>query len=145
MKMRMRMRGSAADRTMGRCGSRNAENVNHDRERNATMPRVLIASGFVFALVTSAMLAGGPAHGLGEKVADDPPPVTEACQSEYGKSSASRTCSNETFTKVMNYQCRVNATCRVNANETRKTWKVLDPREASRLVNCSGWLKVGHC
>ena len=109
------------------------------------MARILIASGFALVLVASAVLPGGPAHGLSEKVADDPPPVTEACQSEYEKSSASRTCSNEKFTKVMNYQCRVNATCRANANETRKTWKVLDPREASRLVNCSGWLKVGSC
>ena len=109
------------------------------------MTRILIASGFALALVASAVLPGGPAHGLTEKPVDDPPPIAEACRSNYERSSASNSCSNETFTKVMNYQCRINATCRANANETRKTWKVLEPDDASRLVNCSGWLKVGSC
>ncbi len=109
------------------------------------MARVLIATGFALVLGAAAVLPGGEAHSLSSKVADDPPPVAEACRSNYEQSAASRTCSAETFTKVMNYQCRVNATCRVNDQETRKTWKVLEPGDASRLVNCSGWLKVGSC
>lgn len=143
--MKTRTRGGAADRTMDRRGGGNAENIDHDRERKTAMTRVLIATGFALVLATSTVLTGGTAHGLGEKVADDPPPVTESCRSNYEQSSASRTCSNEEFTKVMNYQCRINATCRVNNNETRRTWKTLDPADASRLVNCSGWLKVGNC
>ena len=100
----------------------------------------LATMGLAVALVSLP----GAAYALEEKPVDNPPPVAENCRNHWEKSSASQTCSNEKIVKVMNYRCRITATCRVGGG-TRRSWKVMDPEDAARLLNCSGWLKVGSC
>ena len=86
----------------------------------------------------------GASYALEKKPVDSPPPVVENCRNHWEKSSASQTCSNEKIVKVMNYRCRITAICQVG-EDTRRSWKVMEPKDAARLLNCNGWLKVGRC
>jgi len=78
----------------------------------------------------------------------DPPPqktVIQACTESWANSSADSTCSNETFTKVLNYRCRVNASCQTDSGGTSSTWKTVERDDADRLVNCNGTLRLDNC
>ena len=105
-----------------------------------------LAAFFSAALLVASGLSvpAGPAHAFTGTVQTDTDnrTIVEKCRDNFNNSSAASSCSNVTFTKVMNYQCRINYTCTKDDGGTRTYWKTLDPNDAGNLKNCDGWLKT---
>lgn len=100
-------------------------------------------------LVSAVFLVSIAMAPAAARASSDPPPppktVVEACTESWQNSAADSTCSNEQFTKVLNYRCRVTAYCQTNSGGTNKTWKTVERDDADRLVNCNGILRLDTC
>lgn len=105
---------------------------------------IMCRSFLTIMLFVLAVMAANPAMS-GSTVTHTPKTVVEACTESYKSAPASGTCSNEQFTKVLNQRCRINADCRTSSGGTRSTWKVVERKDAYRLQNCDGWLKLDNC
>lgn len=105
-----------------------------------------LAAFFSAALLLASALSipAGPAHAGGGKVQEssDNRTVVEKCRDNFNNSSAAATCSNVTFTKVLNQRCRINYTCTKADGSSRTYWKTVDPNAAGSLQNCNGELKT---
>ena len=81
-------------------------------------------------------------------VASNPPPprsVTEVCEENYRQSSANSTCENESFSEKQYGNCKIAANCKESEYVNVFTTITLNPDVASRLVNCTGRLKLDNC
>ena len=106
-------------------------------------PPPLVAALFsVAALLASALLIpAGPAHALTASPPSGSSIVTQ-CQNAYNSSSASQSCSDETFTAVENNsRCRIKYTCTMADGVKRKGEMTVAPDDADDLKNCNGRLQ----
>ncbi len=94
-------------------------------------------------LVSVLSVPAGPAHAFTSTPANkDQRTIVQKCREDFDRSSAGSSCSKVTFTKVMNYRCRIDYTCSKADGGTRKGWKTIDPDDSASLKNCDGWLKT---
>ena len=106
-------------------------------------PPPLVAALFsAAALLASALLIpAGPAHALTASPPAASTTVTR-CQNAYNSSSASQSCSDETFTAVENgTQCKIDYTCTMADGVKRKGSMTVAPDDADDLENCNGRLQ----
>ena len=107
-------------------------------------PALAVLFSAAVLLASALSIPAGPAHAFTSGSSIPTNPATR-CHNDYNTSSASQTCSNETFTAVDNGRCRIDYTC-AKADGTQRTGTTtIDTDDASSLNNCDGWLKTTSC
>ena len=93
-------------------------------------------------LAALLLMSFGPVHAFETKVEVPQKKPIDVCKDGYNSSSASNSCSSETFEIVLNNNCRIYATCPRDGGGTSRHWVTIAPGNAGNLKNCNGQIKA---
>ena len=105
--------------------------------------RVTLGPSLKYSFLAALLLVSvGSAHAFETKVEVQQKAPIDECKDNYNSSSASNSCSSETFEIVLNNNCRIYATCNKDGGGTSRHWITIAPSNAGNLKNCNGRIKA---
>ena len=97
----------------------------------------------IYCVLAALLLVSvGSAYAFETKVEVPQKKPIDVCKDGYNSSSASNSCSSETFEIVLNNNCRIYATCNRDGGGTSRHWITITPGDAANLQNCNGRIKT---